>query len=308
MSDRRIFDGSRFGEGAGQRIGKGRYVVRMDTATADRVLGSPSAAGFSPASGGVPLADVRGGRGRLSFGAGSERFAAARDMGMRTVPVAMTLAAARKAHKQGLLVGGPGVTNDRRLDRRSAGAMFIQIDLTDMTRLAQQLNGTSVAIEKGHVVISRAINYGMRKFQTGLGRSLKDWTGIRAMERLKRGFRTKYSTPALMHAVLNVRDRHIRVTDEYFGAKWSRANPGATHSAWGRPQLAVGSFMIPGKKPVFKREGKARKPIAPLWGPSVPREIERHRGEVDAQLAVVGAAVGREATALMRLAITGSRR
>lgn len=283
-------------------------MVRIDVDKADRLFGSPSAAGFKPSGSGVPVPEATVRRGQLRLSAGAERFAAARDMGMRTVPVAMTMAAARAAHKQGLLAGGGRVTNARALDRASMGGLFIQVDLTDMARLAKELNGRAELIAKGHIMISRAINYSMRGFQTALTRDLKQWTGIKQQQRLKRGFRTMWSTPALLHARLSIEDRHIRITREYFDARWSRQDPGATHKAWNRPQLAVGSFMVPDKKPVFKRVGASKYPIAPLWGPNVVREIERHRSEVNAKLATASAAVSREATRLLRVAVTGSGR
>lgn len=82
-----------------------------------------------------------------------------------------------------------------------------------------------------------------------------------------------------------IADRHTRTTKESFGAAWSRQNPGGTHRTWNRAQLAVGGFMISGKKPLFKREGASKYPIAPLWGPNIAREVERHEVEVEADVA-----------------------
>lgn len=309
MADRRIFDRTRSGAGEGRKIGS-RYVVNIDASKADRVFGSPSAAGFSRASGGVPVPEATVRRGKLRLSAGAERFAAARDMGMRTVPVAMSMAAARAARKQGLIADARygGVVNSRKGDPRDylSTNLFIQVDLTDMNRLAEELNARALVVEKGHFIISRAINYGMDRFRTKLRRKLKSWTGIKWPERLERGFGLVRSTPALMHATLRMRDRHIRITEDYFGARWSRQDPGATHKAWNRSQLAVGSFMIPGKMPIFKRVTANKYPIAPLWGPNVVREIERHRPEVNADLAIAGEGVRREAVRLLRVAVTGS--
>lgn len=312
MADRRIFDRDRSGAGDGRRVGGGRYIVNVDASKADRIFGSPSAEGFTPRSGGVPVPEATVRRGQLRLSAGADRFAAARDMGMRTVPVAMTMAAARAAHKQGLLAGRRygGVVNAGKNDPRDylSTNLYIVVDLTDMNRLARELNGRAKLMEQGHTIISRAINYGMRGFETKLKRNLKNWTGIKYAERLTRGFGTTWSTPALMHATMRIRDRHIRITEPYFGARWSRQDPGATHKAWNRPQIAIGSFMIDGKEPVFKRMTKQRFPIAPLWGPNVVREIERHRPEVNADLAAASAAVSRETTRLLRVAVTGTGR
>jgi hypothetical protein len=104
-------------------------------------------------------------------------------------------------------------------------------------------------------------------------------------------------------------DRFVRITAGYFGASWSRANPGGVHSAWNRRQLAPHSFFIPGKEPLFKREGSSKYPIAPLWGPALPREIDRHRGEVEAEVnAIVRTRVLATGERLLAMAIARGAR
>ncbi len=56
-----------------------------------------------------------------------------------------------------------------------------------------------------------------------------------------------------------------------FGARQTAM--GVAHSAWGRRQVARGAFVQGGM--AYKRLGKARYPIKPLFGPSIPREMER---------------------------------
>lgn len=75
----------------------------------------------------------------------------------------------------------------------------------------------------------------------------------------------------------------VCITVAYFGAS-SRVNPGGVHSAWNRRRLASHSFFIAGNGLLFKREDSSKCPIAPLWGPALPREIDRHRGEFEAEV------------------------
>lgn len=257
---------------------KGRFESRMNldragvapgpvyTTGNDLPLGRMGGAGFEAQQGGANLSAARG-------------------MGMRTAPVAMSMGSWRKAHKAGLTVPYGNVENfARRAEIRRFGgtaSVGLVVDTTDMWNLARGFTGISVAIRRGHSIISMAINDGMRGLKTGLRRKLVAWTGIRSYAETERGMRVMWSTPATMTATLRVTDRHRRI-GKNFGASWSRANPGGTHSAWNRPQLAVGSFMAKGI--LFKRVGSGRLPIAPLWGPNMAREIERHRAEVEADV------------------------
>lgn len=218
----------------------------------------------------------------------------------------MSMTAARSAAAQGLLASGPRVANYSRGAEILAGGggAVIRIDLRDLNNLARRIEMIAVGIERGHTIIAQAINDGARVLQTQLKRKLQVWTGIKVQRRLVEGFRYTPATGATLTGMLVVRDRHIRITAEYFGAKWNRANPGGTHAAWGRPQIALHSFMIPGKMPLFKRVGSGRFPIAPLWGPNVAREIERHEMEVEADVvAIVRLRVLSTAERLMRMEI-----
>lgn len=226
-------------------------------------------------------------KGGFQIQSGTEVLRSAQQAGMPTAPVAASMASLRRMSKAGLLGNGPGVQNLARraeMGRTGGGAIQIIIDTRDILRISEGLAAAGLALAEGHTILSRAINDGARKYQTQIKRSLQAWTGLRDQGRIVRAISTVYSTPATLTAVIRVRDRFVRITAGYFGASWSRANPGAVHSAWNRRQLAVHSFMIPGKQPVFKRVGSSRFPIAPIWGPALPREIDRHRGEVEAEI------------------------
>jgi hypothetical protein len=311
VADRVSFDQSR--SGTSSKIGSGRFVARLRTDGVERSFSksssyiAPGAAGTPAGRMAVPEASV--GKGGVKLTSAGEGFAVARDRGLQSVPVAMKMKDWRAAAKAGLIAReGSGTYGNKGRRATSQASLFLQIDLTDMWNLAAKLNGTATAIRVGHAKISQAINFGLRRLRTRVTDQAVQWTGIRRRGEVLKGFRMIPSTPATMTGVLRVRDYHRAVTSENFGASWSRSNPGATHRAWSRPQLAVGAFMIPGKKPIFRRVGQSRFPIEPLWGPNVAREIERHRPEVQAQVDMVGVAVRQEAVALMRVAITGSRR
>ncbi|MFZ4807487.1 MAG: hypothetical protein ACOYLQ_09540 [Hyphomicrobiaceae bacterium] len=312
MADRATFDLGR--SGTGDTIGKGRYVARLKTDGVERSYSQSKgylAPGTVPSPGGrlsVPEASITQRKG-LQITSGASNFAVARDRGMQSVPVAMTMDSWKAAKAKGLISpDGAGKFGNSGRRATAQADVFLQIDLSDMWNLAAQLNGVATAIRSGHVVISRAINFGMRRLKARLTDQAKTWTGIQRRSEIAKGFKILPSSPATLTGVLRVRDYHRAVTAENFGATWSRSNPGATHRAWNRSQLAVGTFMVRGRKPIFRRVGKGRFPIEPLWGPNVAREIERHRPAVQTQVNLIAIDVQREAVALMRVAITGSRR
>lgn len=225
------------------------------------------------------------------------------------MPTAMSMAEARQAYRAGTLRPASNPIGSHGASRVASGASFaLQIDLTDMRRLAQQYGRALQTMNSGRMMISQSINFGLRKLNTKLKYKVKEWTGIRRVTDVTKGFKITWSSPATLTGVFTVKDAHRRITKANFGASWSRANPGATHSAWNKSQLAVHTFMAPGKAPIFKRVGKGRLPIKPLFGPNFSREVERHKGEVQADVTAIGVLAQREAVRLLRVALTGSGR
>ena len=55
----------------------------------------------------------------------------------------------------------------------------------------------------------------------------------------------------------------------HFAARATRA--GISAAAWGRRKIYRGTFLANQGRTVFKRTGKARLPIEPVWGPSISR-------------------------------------
>ena len=210
------------------------------------------------------------------------------DMGVRAVPVAMTMAGARRAHAAGLTMpmGATMPGSHRARGWAAAGPLSVVIDTRDMRRIADAMTASGRSISSGFGRLAMAVNRGMMRFQTGTKRKLQGWTGMRTSGKIGGQFKVKPATAGSPTAVLSIRDKHHAI-DGQFGAAWSRGNPGATHKAWNRPQIAVGSFMAPGKAPIFRRTTSARLPIAPIWGPNMAREVERHRAEVQADLTMV---------------------
>lgn len=293
-------------------IPKGRYVAPLNLG-ATRLAPGQSASTFSNA---IPLARMS--RGQIDVTQGADALRAAQGMGMGSAPVAMSMKGLREAHAAGLLGSGQSVENfSRKQEIRHSGgaaALVVKVDMRDMLRMADQLAVVSGNLQRGHQILAMAINDGVRKLQTELKRKLQSWTGVRQQARITQAMRQAWASSASLTGQLAITDRHMRITGEAFGAKWSRANPGGTHNAWNRPQLAVGSFMIQGHGKIrsdllFKRVGKGRYPIAPLWGPSLPREVDRHRSEVQRDLdTVVRTRVLATAERLLRDAIARAAR
>lgn len=222
----------------------------------------------------------------------------------------LTMREARDVHARGELWSSHGSSRDIYAGTgRHPGLVTLKIDLTDMNRLAASYGQSVATMKGGYAAISRTINFGVRKLQTKLKYKVKEWTGISRVGDVTKGFKPRWSTAATLTGVLKVEDRHRTIGRDTFGARWGgRGDPGGTHHAWARPQIAVGSFMQPSQRSLMKRVGRSRKPIKPLYGPNFAREIERHRPEVQAEVNGVGILVQREAMALLRLALSGSRR
>lgn len=249
------------------------------------------------------------------------RYYSVREIGS-TMPTMMTLSQARAEHRAGRLLREGGwyrntgeteaqigrrLRHHRAAPSRAHASVTLQIDLTDMRKLAQSYGQAFETMRGGRLAISRTINFGMRKLRSDLKYKIKGWTGITNVTQVYDGFYPAWSTPATLTGVLKMTDKHRPISKADYGASWSRANPGATHRAWNTWQMAVGAFM--NKKGVLRtRTTSSRYPLRTLWGPNFAREVERHRPEVQARVTAIGVVVQREALALLRLALSGSRK
>lgn len=162
------------------------------------------------------------------------------------------------------------------VDRFASRGIVIEIDMRQINNLLRALK--TVDLGRHDFIMQSALNKGADKLQTEIKRVLQDVTGIRVVGRITQGFKKIYASAGKWEAGLRVQDTHTRITKEYYGATWNRSMPGVAHAAWNRGQIAKGAFMIPGRKPAFKRVGKDRFPIAPVWGPNMAREMDREPG------------------------------
>ena len=293
------------------RRSQGRYIVRLsgpEAARAANAQARTSAAVSSATRMGVPEARVTK-AGKLQFTAGAGEFAAARALGHNSIPVAMSMRSARHAHAAGLIDPGHGLSASTKHPRqaRFTSGTFVVVDLTEMNKIAAAFGGVARDLKTQRTSISRAINYGLRRLSTVMKRKTKQWTGLRSDKPFAKAFGQRWATPSFLQGSLTVSSGYTVVTRDYYGATWSRANPGAAHRAWNRPQIAAGTFMASGFKPVFHRTTSARLPITPLWGPNIAREIERHRPEFEAETSNVARQVGAEAARLLAVAVSKAR-
>lgn len=317
-------DRDRHGSGAGKSLSGGQYyTLRVQSGALSNAQIKGSQAG-PPDGRALPMPTVKvSPTGKVTVTGGAAALTAARAAGATSVPVAMTQRSAANAHRAGMTVrtnatfAGPQYAG--RMARHGvhiARTLSVSVDLTDMARVAAAMHNTARSLEQIRTSLSRALNDGMMRFDPALARRVQAWTGLRDRGRARQNFYHTPSSPATLTAVLRISDRHLRITNDYFGAAYSRGSAGASHRAWNRQQIAVGSFMLNGKKPIFVRDrsqkirtqrGRMENPIFPIWGPNVAREVDRHHGEVQAMLSAVATTrVGPTAARLLRIAVARS--
>ncbi|MEJ2117887.1 MAG: hypothetical protein P8Y36_08305, partial [Alphaproteobacteria bacterium] len=145
-------------------------------------------------------------------------------------------------------------------------------------------------------------------------RKLVDWSGIRDKARAYRDIKKRPASSGRWASAVVVGGRHTRITPTHYGARWKRGWPGVKHRAWKRTQTAKGSFLAKNPKGggqflAWKRVSKARMPVVPLFGPSMPREIERHESDVQALVnTVTQQYIIKEAQRLMERALAKAAR
>lgn len=140
-------------------------------------------------------------------------------------------------------------------------------------------------------IISRGINRGIERFRSEAHRSLKMLTKIRTPTRLKKGVHVDRARVGRLEARYTIRDRNIRITNEYFGAKFSNHHKagglarqgkpfspiGAKWNSWDGARTGKRTFMLATAKPVFIRFKKAGKyPIMPVFGPNPAEMVRTH--------------------------------
>jgi hypothetical protein len=161
-------------------------------------------------------------------------------------------------------------------DFATAG-LVVQVDARTFEQLGQGLQ--RVDAKHQNRILVAALNKGMDRLYTKLKRKLVDWSGIRERARAYRDVRKRPASAANLASAVIVAGKYTRITAAYYGAKWQRAWPGVKHRAWRRVQIAEEAWLWPSKPMALRRVGSSRYPIVPLFGPSMPREVERHERE-----------------------------
>lgn len=187
------------------------------------------------------------------------------------------------------------------------------IDVRELERLRAGLISAGTGYQRANVVLAQSLNRAGQRARTDITNVLRKVTGIRRRKTLADKISPVIARPAMMASGMRVRSPHLVLTRADFGASWSRSWPGAKHSAWGRTVTAKGSFMAfrggssHGGGLIFKRTGKARLPIKPLYGPNVAREMERNASQIMPVLVREAAWFNREAVRRARVELARAK-
>lgn len=162
-------------------------------------------------------------------------------------------------------------------------------------------------------VIARAANYEGRKAYTAVKRAVRDQSSIpnaivqRSMgfQQASTGFKGGAAGAATEVAIYGKgRELSLKV----FGPRQQKE--GVRAKVWGRMKMHKGAFMGPRpgslalslKGHAFAREGKSRKPIRKLFGPSIPKEMVKDKSKEAFYAAAprIVDRVGKEIAAVLR--------
>jgi hypothetical protein len=151
--------------------------------------------------------------------------------------------------------------------------MPISIDVKfDVQAALRRNKGRERAVRQAAV---RALNRTAQQVQTASVKAIARETGLKqkdvrvAMRRLRAKPSNLVATVIATGKAVNL----IRFTRQTRRA--ARRAGGVIANAWGRKRLYRGTFIGNAGRTVFARTSKARLPIEPKYGPSVPRELAR---------------------------------
>lgn len=165
------------------------------------------------------------------------------------------------------------------------GLARVAIDATEIGKLQKALR--EVDLRKQDQIMVRALNRGMDRLHTETYRFLKDETGIKKPSLIRKGMAKNPASSGRWTAAVIIRSNYTRITPELYSARWRRSWAGAKHRLWKQENTAEHTFMIPSRKGIYVRYGKARPSIRPIWGPNMVRVIERHAHVVEATAEVI---------------------
>jgi hypothetical protein len=155
--------------------------------------------------------------------------------------------------------------------------ILVQIDAGAFEQLGRALQRFDS--KRQDRIMVAALNKGVDRLYTRLKRKLVDWSGIRDRARAYRDVKKRPASARRWTSAVIVTGKYTRITPSYYGAKWQRVWPGVKHRAWKRSQIAEEAWLWPTIPVALRRVGRNRYPIVPLFGPSMPREVERHERE-----------------------------
>ena len=145
----------------------------------------------------------------------------------------------------------------------------IQVSVGDdiLKRFGNQL--AALGEGKARTVIARALNHEGDKGRTQVKRVLVQQTGIK-YGLINTAVKTIPATAASLTYTIEARGDETNLN--LFGARQGKR--GVSAAPWNKRRVFKHSFVIPayGGK-VFVREGKARFPLKPLFGPNIAREL-----------------------------------
>ncbi len=189
-------------------------------------------------------------------------------------------------------------------DFASAGVV-VHVDAREFEAIGRALQRFN-AKQQDRIMVS-ALNKGMDRLYTRVKRKLVDWSGIRNKARAYRDAKKQPASSGRWASAVIVAGRYTRVTAGNYAARWQRKWPGVKHRAWKRTQIADEAWLH--RNVAFRRVGRSRYPIVPLFGPSMPREVERHEREAQALMtAVTQQYIAKEAQRQMARALARVKR
>lgn len=116
-------------------------------------------------------------------------------------------------------------------------------------------------------ILTQAINRTAANVRTETTRNVAKETGLKSRDVRSAITIRRRATFRNLKAVLVAAGRALNLAR--FGAKQVRR--GISARAWGKRRIYKGTFFGHGGRTVFKRTSAERLPIAPVFGPSVPR-------------------------------------
>jgi hypothetical protein len=148
-------------------------------------------------------------------------------------------------------------------------SISIWVDTRDLARVNAAFR--EVSGEMRRKIIPESLNKGGYICLNRVKQNLVQETGLPAGQ-ISAALHAVPATAGRYRFMITAKGGYTRVG---FGAR--QVGAGAAHRAWGRTQIARGAFVHRGQ--AFIRTTSNRYPIRPLFGPSIPREVERGKSQ-----------------------------